>query len=1607
MDNPATPTGLLFAGPEPDGETLRAHLDRPVTVATTIEDARRLTDDPEVAGIITEYRLRDGTGLDLLEAVRETDPDLPVVLWTAVGSESIASRAIAGGVTDYVVRDGDDARAVERLEDRLAAIDLADPTPSQTISEAVAKDTHIDRLLETNPTGMVIVGPDGDIVGVNDRMETILGMSKADITVQDLSDHDFEITDWDDNPVPVDELPSNRVQATGEPVYQVELGVKRENGPTKWLLIDASPLPMAGGTGVINTVSDVTELKRRKDQLAESERKFRAVFEEAFDGMLLANEDTEYVDVNPAACDLFGLSKGELLGRSIDEFAPPDYDFESAWQEFRAADRDRGMFPLVRPDGEERIVEFAATSNVLPGRHLSVLRDVTERTEMYEQLQSERDRTQQYLDAARVMMVALDESGEVTRVNKRTCEILGMDKPDIVGRDWFETFVAEDERAAVRQGFDRLLAEEIDPKDLDFENTIVTADGNERHIKWQNTRLLRDSGRTVGMLSSGTDITEQRQYEETLTALYDSVQELIGIETKADVSEVVVETITGVMDIPGVAMYLYDADEELLKPDAQSLETDFMREELPPVPPDDSSLTGHVFTTGESERFDDIHDSPYLQTDETDMRAGMFVPIAEHGILIIGSRAVGAFDHRTQQLVELVAANAEAGYDHVERRIELRQNRERLSLALDAANAGIWDWTVETDEIVWYDSLDDLYSAGSATVERSYERLSTATHPDDWPAVDATLQDALETDTRFRQEFRTVQDDGSVRWIDARGTVRTDDGGTAVGMVGVGIDITERKERERDLELLRDIVDATSDGMNVIDLETAEFVETNEASCRMLGYDRDELLSMTVHDINPEFSMDMWADFVGTVQEAGETVLESHHRRKDGSTFPVEIRIRRVNLDKDYHVATVRDITDRKRREDELKESEQKFRSLIETAPDPIFVIDTDSWEVTETNSAACSIRNQSREELIGLHYTELHPTEDDDRYESLFEDYLDEGTSLSQFPDGDPILLSTAEDDRIPVSISARTVDLGDRTHIHGIFRDVSDQKQHEASLEELSQAAQTFLEAETDHEIAQTTVNVATDALALPATSVYFYDDENGLLTPVAYSDSADEIVGHLPTFGPGEGIAWRVFTDQEPAVFDDVRTDEGVYNPETPIRSELIIPLGNHGVFMAGHPEPEIFDQLTVDLAEVLTATAETALDRLAWTRQLHEREREAERSTAQLERLNQINEKIRSIIRAVVQADTRDAVQSTTCEHLAELDRFDFAWIGEPDHAANVLEPVARAGRDDGYLQGFPLALNGQESNPAVRTARTREATHIPNVASAVQAEPWRKEALLSEYRSVLSVPLLHDGILYGVLTIFAADPGTFDDLSVSVLSDLGELIGYGLNAVEQRNALLASDVVELTFEFADLADVFGDLAARLDRELEIRSLSSRPDGAYLAYVTGEDLDPERFAEVAAAFGSIDEVRTVSDGDPVLVELVVTDPTLVTSIIDLAATPHAITLGSTGSRLTVSIPRQRNVRAFIERFGDRFPEATLVARQEETRSGSPARLTALLEALTERQREVLRSAYFGGFFEQPRTSTGSEIADSLGISQPAFSKQLRTSQRNLLTPLFDPS
>ena len=163
-------------------------------------------------------------------------------------------------------------------------------------------------------------------------------------------------------------------------------------------------------------------------------------------------------------------------------------------------------------------------------------------------------------------------------------------------------------------------------------------------------------------------------------------------------------------------------------------------------------------------------------------------------------------------------------------------------------------------------------------------------------------------------------------------------------------DITERKQVEETLKFTQMILDNAADTMTCIDYD-GHYIDVNEALCRSVGYSREELLSMTVHDIDPNYPAGIWPEFMEKLKQTGSLTFESLHRTKEGKLIPVEVRVSFFEHNgKEYHSGFARDITERKQAEELLKESMERFNEAQKLAHIGVWDWKPDTDTVTWTD---------------------------------------------------------------------------------------------------------------------------------------------------------------------------------------------------------------------------------------------------------------------------------------------------------------------------------------------------------------------------------------------------------------------------------------------------------------------------------------------------------------------------------------------------------------------------------------------------------------------------------------------------------------------------------
>jgi PAS domain S-box-containing protein len=175
------------------------------------------------------------------------------------------------------------------------------------------------------------------------------------------------------------------------------------------------------------------------------------------------------------------------------------------------------------------------------------------------------------------------------------------------------------------------------------------------------------------------------------------------------------------------------------------------------------------------------------------------------------------------------------------------------------------------------------------------------------------------------------------------------------------------------------LIDNLNDAIEVIDPETLRILDANEGACRCLGYAREELLSLSVPDLDPFLNPALQERISRDLETLGRITFESRQRRKDGTTFPVEVSLKKVQLERSYIVTIVRDITERKR-------SESRFRRLIDSNVQSVIFWNT-KGEITDANDAFLRLVRYSREDLDAgrIGWAAMTPPE----YRNLDEDAL------------------------------------------------------------------------------------------------------------------------------------------------------------------------------------------------------------------------------------------------------------------------------------------------------------------------------------------------------------------------------------------------------------------------------------------------------------------------------------------------------------------------------------------------------------------------------------------------------------------------------------------
>ncbi len=377
--------------------------------------------------------------------------------------------------------------------------------------------------------------------------------------------------------------------------------------------------------------------------------------------------------------------------------------------------------------------------------------------------------------------------------------------------------------------------------------------------------------------------------------------------------------------------------------------------------------------------------------------------------------------------------------------------------------------------------------------------------------------------------------------------------------------------------------------------------------------------------------------------------------------------------------------------------------------------------------------------------------------------------------------------------------------------------------------------------------------------------------------------------------------------------------------------------------------------------------------------------------QLERLTNVNRVIRRVDRALVDSETREAIDAAVCGAVVGTEPYRAALVAEyTDHSRGV-RPREGAGAVDETLDiaGSQL-VEGVES--AVDDGEIQLLTDV-DVAGF-------------EDGVALVTPLSYREKSYGALVVGTTAEHTVSDHELDVFAQLGARIGNGITAVEQHRLLLADTVAELEFRHGDRDDPLVRIAAETGGDLSLRGIASNDESGLTCFVDLVGGDGEAALELAAELDAIGSARLVADGGESLLELSVTEAAIET-LSAVGATVRSFDVTDGEGSVVVEAAPDADLKAIASAVQSTYDDIDLVSKREVERSvqSTESFRQDLSDRLTDRQRAALETAYSAGYYEWPRDSTAEEVADAMDIAAPTLHEHLRAAERKLLESFVD--
>lgn len=823
----------------------------------------------------------------------------------------------------------------EQLENR-----VAERTAELTNANNRLQESYqlLQSVIEGISDSVFVKDSSGRYVFVNSAMSQKIGKSKA------------EILGFNDNDLFAPETAQKLIETDRRIMEQSEIQVIEEeileHNQQKTFLSATSPWRDRDGNviGVIGVIKDITE--RKKTEAALKYREWLARFFVEHTSIPAAIFDTEmrYLIVSQRWLKDYRLGEQDIIGRSHYEVFP---EIPQCWKEVH----QRCLAGAVETCEEDRFPRADGTVDWLRwevrpwydetgaiGGVMMFTEAITARKEAEFALkQSE----QRYANLASVIPVGVyrsDTQGYINYVNRRWCELSGLSAQQAMGKDWENVVHPED-----RDRINTAWAETLHNQSIFCtEYRYQRPDGSISWVYGQAVAERTVNDEIIGYIGTVTDITERKRIEQDLQ---EAKQRVVNIlESMSD------------------AFVAIDRDWQITY-------VNQMTAQINQMPPEE--LLGKNLWQGWFATIDTICEENFRQAmaDLTPVHFEYFCEPRQKWYEVHAYPSTEGLGIYYRDITERQAAL----HDRKQAEIALQASEEQLRLTLEFTQIGNWAWDILENRVTWNSKIFQLLGLDPNTVEASHNAWRDSIHPDDLEQVEAAIHQALLSHTDYEAEYRVIYPDGTIHWLIGKGRGIYDRTGQPVKMLGVIIDITDRKQAEAALQ-------ASEEQLRL----TLEFAQIGSWDWQIqenrIIWNNNHFQLFGLDPKTTEANYEIWRDRVhpDDIERVEATIRDALLTRID---YDIEYRVVYPNGSIHWRIAKGRaiyersgqpvrmlgvifDINERKKIEAALLASEKQLRSILENMPVMLDAVDAEG-NIIVWNQECERVTGYSAEEIM------------------------------------------------------------------------------------------------------------------------------------------------------------------------------------------------------------------------------------------------------------------------------------------------------------------------------------------------------------------------------------------------------------------------------------------------------------------------------------------------------------------------------------------------------------------------------------------------------------------------------------------------------------------